>query len=316
MNDWKTLKDQGNAWKLVYAAYVAVENAPEDVVGYTEDEYGNGYEEIFHYCSDDLKHSLQGKNEDEIGFDHLRYSQALGAFINDCDSGKAAFPFTYQSYLEDKNIKETIKGFDLDVEQFWYALLFIYWLTQIRCVNVHKPKGAMGEQMQKLIEYLDGIDSFTISTEGKKKLVIDDVGVMSSIRDFLQKKMNEDEFGANHGYSFKLNSQNEHLESASVQMWFAATRFQKLFENLELSEKRAKDSEVKYVYDPIYQKRVAVGGGKRTVSYNKMRLISRLMYFMKFTRNESFLIDENALKGILKQYKGYKLNTVNPSYLL
>lgn len=39
-----------------------------------------------------------------------------------------------------------------------------------------------------------------------------------------------------------------------------------------------------------------------TVSYSKMLLISRIIYFCRLTKNESFTVDSSPLKGILKQY--------------
>lgn len=72
-------------------------------------------------------------------------------------------------------------------------------------------------------------------------------------------------------------SRGERLESSSVQMWFSAERFLKLFDNLELPTKRAIDSKVKY--KDKWDKRDSSSGGNKTVSYNKMLLISWLMYF-------------------------------------
>lgn len=301
-----SLKDKGNAWKLVYAALVMIENAPNIEEGSMEDE------EIFIYEPTDLKLNIKGKEKEDIQFREIEYSDAFNSFVSEFESGKFTFPFTYQAYLHNEDIINTIEGFGLDVEQFWYAILAVYWLNQIRCVNVIKPEGSMGVQMQNLSEYMQDIDSFTITAQGKKKLVINDMGVIRSIRKFLDDKFAENEFGLNDGYSINFRSQGNHLESSSVQMWFSAQRYLKLFENLELPTIRARDSEVQYNEKHGY--RTAVSGGIKSVSYNKMLLISRLMYFSKLTKNENFLFFDDSLKGIMKQYKNFKFNTYHPKY--
>lgn len=219
----------------------------------------------------------------------------------------------YQSYKKNHNIIDTIEGFGLDVDQFWYAILFIYWLTEIRCVNVFRPEGNSAEQMRKLSDYLQGVKDFTIVVEGKKKLVINDTGVIASIQKFMDDRIVlYEERGLDDFTSY--NSKSNHNESASIQMWFATMRYLKLFENLELPTIRARDSEVKYYKRMVAGERIDKGGGNKTVSYNKMLLISRIMYFTRMTRNENYLGSDEILKGIVKQYKNLKINTHNPKY--
>ena len=45
-----------------------------------------------------------------------------------------------------------------------------------------------------------------------------------------------------------------------------------------------------------------------TVSYSKMLLISRIIYFCRLTDNESFTVDSSSLKGVLKQYGDFDFN--------
>jgi len=313
-----SLKDKGSAWKLVYAAFVAVENAPEDYLGWEEDEEGNDYEGISFWNADDLRMSLRDIELDEIDFQRIRFSQALGYFIREYENGEFTYPFTYEAYLKNENVIDTIEGFGLNVEQFWYAVLFIHWLTQIRCVNVIKRKGFAGEQMRKLSEYLKNVDSITIVAEGKNKLIINDSWVIRDIRESMNKKIAEYQemgFDIDGTYGFNFASKGDHWESSSVQMWFAATRYLKLFENLDLPTIRAKDSEVKYKKRMVAGERISLGGGNKTVSYNKMLLISRLMHFTKMTRTENYLFSDEPLKGIVKQYKSLKINAHNPKYL-
>jgi len=95
-------------------------------------------------------------------------------------------------------------------------------------------------------------------------------------------------------------------------MWFAATLCIKVFAAMKLPSKRAKDIPMEYIEKNGEQ--VPVRNSIQTVYFNKMLLISQLMYLMIFTRNKSFLISENSLKGILKQYKNFELTTFSKFY--
>ncbi|MCD7970450.1 MAG: hypothetical protein LUF87_08865 [Alistipes sp.] len=307
-----SLKDKGNAWKLVYAALVMVEDAPKIEEGYIEDDEGNLQDISVALNPKDLKLNIRDKEDENIEFWEIDFSDALQTFVHEYEKGKIPIPFSYEYYLHNEDIIETIEAYGLNVEKFWFAIVAIYWLTQIRCMNVLKPEGNTGEQMRKLSEYLQSIDSFTITAEGKKKLVINDVGVIRYLQGFLDELIVESDNGFMNGYSINHRKQGDHLESTSVQMWFAAERYLKLFENLELPTIRAIGSEVKY--KDKWDKRNSSTGGNKTVSYNKMLLISRLMYFTKLTRNENFLYVDDSLKGIVKQYRNLEINTYHPKY--
>ena len=67
-----------------------------------------------------------------------------------------------------------------------------------------------------------------------------------------------------------------------------------LFNVLQLPEKRAKRGE--------------------TVSYSKLLLISRLIYFCRLTRNEAFAVDSSSLKGIVKEYGDYTFPLTSKVY--
>ena len=71
-------------------------------------------------------------------------------------------------------------------------------------------------------------------------------------------------------------------------------QFKTLFDALKLTEKRAKKGE--------------------TVSYSKMLLASRLIYFCRITKNESFTVDSSSLKGVLKDYANYPFDETPKVY--
>ena len=83
------------------------------------------------------------------------------------------------------------------------------------------------------------------------------------------------------------------------QMCFAAERFKDLFSALHLPSK------VKTKAD----------SSEREVSYNKLLLISRLLYLMKLASNENFKYSDESLKGIIKSYKDKIPKTHSAIYL-
>ena len=52
----------------------------------------------------------------------------------------------------------------------------------------------------------------------------------------------------------------------------------------------------------------------KTTTKSTLRLISKLIYFVKLTDNEDYNYDDDNLKAILKQFRNYKIDTVNRIY--
>lgn len=240
-------------------------------------------------------------------------SNAVNVFFYRLD--KIKLPFTYKQYSDNEEIQATLKGYEIDKEKFWYAILFIYDITQEKCVNVLTLGDSLKVQAESLRDRLDGVNEFTITVSNKKKLKINDASLINGLCGHL------DEILAGSGdtlnsRTFKLVAPSEDLYSPSIQMWFASERFLRLFKSMKIPNKRSRDSAVKYENDIVGNaiESVAVSGGNNIASYSKMLLISQLMYFMGYTRNEAFLGRDNSLRGIRKQYKGYVLNTFSKVY--
>lgn len=223
------------------------------------------------------------------------------------------FPFTYDDYINNKDIIAMLIGYEIDIEQFWFAMLFIYDFTWIKCINVLKLGETAKVQIENLKEFLSGINSFTMSADGKKKLVINESIIINDLKHHLETLLADESFDL--GFtSINLKQPSNYSYSTSDQMGYAATRFIKLFEALNLPIKRGKYVYLKY--QEIDGEKNPVENSKYEVSFNKMLFISRLLYFMKFTNNISFLLDDNSLKGILKQYDESKINSFNTKYFL
>ena len=270
--------------------------------------YDSSEYELLHIITMDVKPEFDIE-EDGSYFYYL--SDAHRVFLNRKD--KIKFPFTYKDYIRNEDIIDTLKGYEIDIEKFWLAILFIYDITQEKCVNVLSLGETAKVQIENLKKFLSGITSFTITANSKKKLVINEPLLINQLKSHLEMLLDDESYNLE-VTSIPIMQPSNYLHSTSVQMWYAANRFIELFKSLKLPTKRSKN--VSKEHKEIYSEQVKRRTNIKTVYFNKMLLISQLMYLMKFTKNKSFLLDENALKGILKQYKNYKLNTFSKVYFV
>lgn len=193
------------------------------------------------------------------------------------------FPFTRQDYLNNTDIIDTITGYGLDVEKFWYVLLYVYYETQWRCVGVVDLQATAREQLQQAVDYVrkNKNAEMVLQAKGKKKITIYHRSILRLLFDTIDELLKEhpDQFT----WTGLDTRQGKRAYPVSVQICHAANLFIELFHMLKLSE-------------------VPIPKEQGTVSYNKLLLISRIIYFMKLTRTKSYLDDENALKAILRDY--------------
>lgn len=218
-------------------------------------------------------------------------------------------------FIENKEVQETIIGLGLDVEKFWYLLLFIYDYTYGECVEkliiddspkdqLDKFKSAIIGNIKELGSNFSNVEFFnpatiTLKIEGGKKIVIDNPFAITTLCSLLVK--NDDVFENSHNLTSsrfvnnRLNNDFEIIpESNSVQIWFFAKTFQTFFElNPQIKGKSKKGA---------------------TSSLNKLLLISKLIYITGLSKNDKFLDSVDTIKGYLKQYKDYKIEGENKFY--
>lgn len=156
--------------------------------------------------------------------------------------------------------------------------------------------------MQEICEYIGNGDKLAISfrmkgRKGKEADLSVKRIIVKSLHDALGR-----ERAANPNYVVVLDSDRFTTSYDNIlcyQMCFATERFKDLFASLRLPSK------VKTRAD----------SSQREVSYNKLLLISRLLYLMRLASNENFKYSDESLKGILKSYKGKIPKTYSAIYL-
>ncbi|MEF2664699.1 MAG: hypothetical protein U0M91_03635 [Lachnospira eligens] len=235
---------------------------------------------------------------------------ALPIFIRRYNQNELYGNFTYEDYLANKDIQNTLKGLGVDIDKFWFLLLFIFDYTCGTCLDGMKATGIGIEQLTKFAKAIAGnhkeINQFGVSfkkpitisvkVDGKHQIVIDNANAIGYLATTIinnLKEIEEHPWMQSQQVSMTTNAE----EKESVQIWL----FYKIFNDFfNLSP-----------YNKLFNVRQKKGS---TISLSKTLLISRLIYFTKLSTNKNFSEDEFTLKGYIKQYKDKRIDTVNSIY--
>lgn len=210
-------------------------------------------------------------------------------------------PFKYEAFLDNKDIITTIEGYELDVEKFWFALLFIYDITKDFGINAADASKSDYDVLVEIDDYLQNHPQAVLYLSDDKELrksyryETNSPVILQNLRQFVKRgldKYKEQPMlkGAQSVDFFQRN--NTESLVATQQGVLMYKLFKILFDQLNLPDLRTKKGE--------------------TVSYSKMLLISRIIYFCRLTDNESFMFESSSLKGILKQYGDFDFNQRRP----
>lgn len=209
-------------------------------------------------------------------------------------------PFTYQAFLDNKDIIATIEGYELDVEKFWFALLFIYDITKDFGINAVDASKTDYDILVEINDYLQNHPQAVLYLSDDKELrkseryETNSPLILENLRHFVKWELDKYEETPQLKVWTDGILQDSYTESlgAAQQQVLMYKLFKVLFDVLGLPDLRAKKGE--------------------TVSYSKMLLISRIIYFCRLTSNESFMFESSSLKGILKQYGDFDFNQRRP----
>lgn len=208
-------------------------------------------------------------------------SCSLNHFIEHYDS--LSFPLTRQQFLNNSEVIDTIEAYGMDVERFWRVVQYISYVNERKCVSVVVAFPPVQEQLLEAVDYYQQNRDveLTLKAKGKRKLTIFDPQALQvafgAITKLLQEHPQDLQWA---GVDF---AQGKIAYPLSIQRCHVAKLFMALFELLDLPDGA----------------KLQVRDG---VSYNKLLLISRLIYAMRLTDTSSYLYDENALKANLRDY--------------
>lgn len=209
-------------------------------------------------------------------------------------------PFKYDAFLDNEDIIATLEGYELDVEKFWFVLLFIYDITCDFGINAADASKTDYDILVEINDYLQNHPQAVLYLSDDKELrkseryETNSPLILGTIRRFVKQEL--DKYKASPQlkvwtHDILCRNYTESLGAAQQQVLMYKL-FKVLFDALALPDLRAKRGD--------------------TVSYSKMLLISRIIYFCRLTANESFMVESSSLKGVLKQYGHFDFNQRHP----
>lgn len=286
----------------------------EGTFGYYSPDY---YDPLLEYV-EPLADKYRPVNEEDVNCGYY-VSRATGDFVTRYLSDQVD-KRKLDKYLQAKEILDTIQALGYDKEKFWYLILFILDYSTGACLNCFKqnssPKENIDNLSKRMFQNIESIDlnkskyaelkspmRLILEIDGKRKTVIEDANTLLYIVAMLTNGLVEYKENFNLNYSFttmkhiikdsKVEFEYDTL-SNSILIWYFAKMFLYFFE----------------LKPPI--KGISKKGS--LISLNKNLLISRLIYIIGLSKNESFYNSDETLKGYLKQYKNFEINTINGYY--
>lgn len=76
-------------------------------------------------------------------------------FLNRLKNGKIKLRFTYEAFRNNRDIIDTIEGYELEVEKFWFVLLFIYDMTMDRSSHLAEFRKSDYDVLTEIQSYLE-----------------------------------------------------------------------------------------------------------------------------------------------------------------
>lgn len=274
----------------------------------------NTYDPIFDYVHMVADECAPDVDFDENGEPYPSLSYVGHYVIRKLDT--LEFPFTKGEYYNNTDVLDFLKAYEIDKEKFWYAILFIYYFTKSKIADGVKMSPKSIDQLHSLLDYLRTGNKviITVAAENKKKkLVIKEKIALGAIADAIE--VNIPIFQEEPEMHLQAINRHEKAKvgtKASSQMAYATARYQALLDELITKGKRAKHT--KSTSESVRGERHIDMGMTTEGSLSRLLFISRLMYFSCFTENEEYLLSEEPLNGILKDYKNVEINTISPEH--
>ena len=215
--------------------------------------------------------------------------------------------FKYEDYLNNKEIQDTLKELGVDIDNFWYLLLYVMDYTAGCCWDAIEVKESPKEQLKELVNLIaDNCSDYnnisgatfstpitiTINAKGKQTLTIDNPNTIAYLGLLCAKGINE--IDQNSILSLEYSNNDTLTAADTMRICLFAKMFLYFFEiNKQFNRRQKKGS---------------------TISLSKNLLISRLAYFARLTPNKSYIDDDDNLKKAIKEYGDKKLFTINSYY--
>lgn len=257
-------------------------------------------DKIVHWDFDPMRRELREYVDIACGCDEQTYGIRMPQFEYRYCTGKIKMPFAKSDYLANDDIIATVMGLGLDVEKFWFALVFIYDYVETSFKNCGLVKPAsLNKAVQNLFkelgeDFADDDIEITLKKNRKKVEVLPVIkrGILDWLRETYERECKGRKIQY---YGIDTGNFDETYPSTSFRIYRTVEMYRDMLNTL-LGDNRPKQPD-------------------KSVSLNRLLLISRICYLYEFTRNDSFLYSDDSLKGIIKSCKGRMPATYSAVYL-
>lgn len=251
-------------------------------------------------------------------------SYAIGTFKKRYNERLIKMPFTYEEYKTNKDIQVAITGLGLDVDRFWFSLLFIWDYVDGQCWQAFEygdpPVYEIRNLIKALSQYEETPDAnylantihfneeVTLSLQVKNKPAYTVKSpnaikfLLSQCQDYLdeEKRSNRDDINGlnwseeNMGMLTHYAYKTPVTASTTKRICLFAQTFLRFFDIIS-----------NIVWINVKGKRNA-----HSITF----LISQLIYLTGISDNENFLADKTTLKGYLSKNKNFRWHVNNKIY--
>ena len=167
---------------------------------------------------------------------------ALPFFINRYNQNGLYGHFTYEDYTGNESIQEMLKGLGIDIDKFWFLLLFIFDYTCGTCLDGIKATGVGVEQLTKFAKAIADnhkeVNQFGVSfkkpitisvkVEGKHQIIIDNPNAIGYLAAVIANNLKEiEEHPWMQIQQARMNTPTE--EKESIQIWLFYKMFNDFF---------------------------------------------------------------------------------------
>ena len=266
---------------------------------------------LFEDVDEDGNISYTGQLGDWVGMFIRRYNDTQNLRINGIPSTNKhrrkqdlyiEYQFTRKEFESNGDIIEVLEAYGLDIEKFWYLLLFIYDVTIQRTTNVAlEDERSDYEKLLAVREYIKGHPNYKIylsdsaRVPNKNRAECDDFFFFKVFEEGLDKVICQmEERGMLSWKTVDILHKGTDTLSENYQLYTMYSLFHEFFDLMDLPDLRATQS---------------------GISYSKVLLVSRIAYLCRLTRDRDFCDDAEKLKTIIKDNKGKKMSVISTVYM-
>lgn len=254
---------------------------------------------------------------DDLVFDG---SKAVQIFKKRYNEKLIEIPLTYKEYKSNQEIQSAISAFGIDVDKFWFALLFIWDYVNGLSWQVYEYKNTPANEIKQLSEIISKYEdnpnvnpltehitfkqelTLSLQVNGKTVHTINSPNTIKFILSCCQKHQDvlepKDLLDENWDDNIEMTRYYTDKEPTTLSSTKRICLFAQIFRQFFRT--------TLYIYTHY--------NPNKKSPYNITFLISQLIYLTGISENEDFLNDKTTLKGYLSKNKNFNWKARNKIY--